>query len=42
MALEVGYDEVYVANMGPHYKDMIKVYGEKVLPALRSGEADPD
>ena len=34
---DAGYDEVYVANMGPHYEQMIKAYGEKVLPALRSG-----
>jgi G6PDH family F420-dependent oxidoreductase len=34
---DAGYDEVYVANMGPHYAEMIKAYGEKVLPALRSG-----
>ena len=30
-----GYDEVYVANMGPHYKDMIEAYGREVLPAVR-------
>jgi len=34
---DAGYDEVYVANMGPHYAEMIKAYGEKVLHALRSG-----
>ena len=34
--VDAGYDEVYVANMGPHYADMIRSYGEKVLPALRS------
>jgi G6PDH family F420-dependent oxidoreductase len=33
---DAGYDEVYVANMGPHYAEMIQAYGEKVLPALRS------
>lgn len=33
---DAGYDEVYVANMGPHYAEMIRAYGEKVLPALRS------
>jgi G6PDH family F420-dependent oxidoreductase len=32
---EAGFDEVYVANMGPHYRDMIRAYGEEVLPALR-------
>jgi G6PDH family F420-dependent oxidoreductase len=34
--VEAGYDEIYVANMGPHYKAMLAAYGEKVLPALRS------
>ncbi len=33
---DAGFDEVYVANMGPHYREMIAMYGEKVLPALRS------
>jgi hypothetical protein len=35
--VDAGYDEVYVANMGPNYEPMIRAYGEKVLPALRSG-----
>ena len=30
-----GYDEVYVANMGPHYREMIEAYGRDVLPAVR-------
>jgi G6PDH family F420-dependent oxidoreductase len=34
--VEAGYDEVYVANMGPHYRDMISAYGREVLPALRA------
>jgi G6PDH family F420-dependent oxidoreductase len=34
--LDLGYDEVYVANMGPHYLDMIDLFGREVLPALRS------
>jgi G6PDH family F420-dependent oxidoreductase len=29
-----GYDELYVANMGPHYRDMIEFYGKEILPAL--------
>ncbi|MCW2794572.1 TIGR03557 family F420-dependent LLM class oxidoreductase [Nocardioides sp.] len=33
--VEAGFDEVYVANMGPHYLDMIEEYGARVLPALR-------
>lgn len=35
-ALDAGFDEVYVANMGPHYTDMIAAYGREVLPELRS------
>ena len=34
-AVDAGFDELYVANMGPHYADMIAAYGEHVLPALR-------
>jgi hypothetical protein len=26
---------VYVANMGPHYADMLAAYGSDVLPELR-------
>jgi len=33
--VDVGYDEVYVANMGPHYLAMIEAYGREVLPTLR-------
>ena len=36
---EAGYDEVYVANMGPNYRPMIEAYGEKVLPVLRDAQA---
>lgn len=31
---KAGYDEVYVANIGPHHKDFFDLYAEKVLPAL--------
>ena len=31
---EAGYDELYVANMGPHYLHMIEFYGKEILPAL--------
>jgi G6PDH family F420-dependent oxidoreductase len=34
--LDLGYDEVYVANMGPHYLDLIELFGREVLPALRA------
>lgn len=29
-----------VANMGPHYREMLKAYGDEVLPELRAGQAD--
>ena len=33
--IDAGYDEVYVANMGPNYLAMIEAYGRDVLPMLR-------
>jgi G6PDH family F420-dependent oxidoreductase len=33
---DAGYDELYVANMGPHHQGMIEFYGEHVLPAARA------
>ena len=33
---DAGYDELYVANMGPHHQQMIEFYGEVILPAFRS------
>jgi G6PDH family F420-dependent oxidoreductase len=35
--VDAGYDEVYVANMGPNYLSMIETYGRDVLPTLRHG-----
>ena len=32
--VDAGFEEVYVANIGPHYLEMIEFYGEHVLPAL--------
>jgi len=32
---DAGYDELYLANMGPHHQDMIEFYGKHVLPALQ-------
>ena len=26
---DAGYDEIYVANMGPHYLAMIEAYGSR-------------
>ncbi len=31
---DAGYDELYIANMGPHFREMIEFYGEHVLPRL--------
>jgi G6PDH family F420-dependent oxidoreductase len=31
---EAGFDELYVANMGPHFEDMIAFYGKEVLPQI--------
>ncbi|MDO9496446.1 MAG: TIGR03557 family F420-dependent LLM class oxidoreductase [Nocardioides sp.] len=33
---DAGFDELYVANMGPHFREMIEAYGRDVLPQLRS------
>jgi G6PDH family F420-dependent oxidoreductase len=30
---EAGYDALYIANMGPSYREMIDFYGEQILPA---------
>ncbi|HEY0890345.1 MAG TPA: TIGR03557 family F420-dependent LLM class oxidoreductase [Nocardioides sp.] len=34
--VDAGFEEVYVANIGPHYRDMITRFGEEVLPAVRA------
>jgi G6PDH family F420-dependent oxidoreductase len=31
---DAGYDALYVANMGPHHREMIEFYGEQVLPQV--------
>ncbi len=31
---DAGYDELYIANMGPHFEEMIAFYGEQVLPQV--------
>ena len=36
---KAGYDELYVANMGPHFAEMIEFYGSQVLPAYSSAAA---
>ena len=35
--LDAGYDEIYVANMGPHYQGMLDLWRDEVLPELRRG-----
>ena len=37
--LDAGFDEIYVANMGPEYAAMLRAYGSDVLPALREKAA---
>ncbi|MEV4626828.1 TIGR03557 family F420-dependent LLM class oxidoreductase [Micromonospora sp. NPDC049523] len=32
---KAGFDEIYVANTGPHYQGLFDLYAEHVLPALR-------
>jgi G6PDH family F420-dependent oxidoreductase len=32
---DAGYDELYIANMGPHFEEMTAFYGEQILPKLR-------
>jgi G6PDH family F420-dependent oxidoreductase len=34
--LDTGFDEIYVANMGPHFADMLSMYADEVLPELRN------
>ena len=34
--VDAGFDDVYVANMGPHWAEMISMYGEFVLPSARA------
>ncbi len=33
--VDAGFDEVYISNMGPHYRDFFDLYADKVLPQLR-------
>jgi G6PDH family F420-dependent oxidoreductase len=33
---DAGYDEIYVANMGPNYLAMIEAYGSQILPRSSS------
>jgi len=31
---DAGYDELYIANMGPHHQEMIGFYRDEILPSL--------
>jgi G6PDH family F420-dependent oxidoreductase len=35
--VDAGFDDLYVANMGPHYEECIRMYGDEILPRLKSG-----
>lgn len=37
--VDAGFEEIYVANMGPHYREMIEAFGNQVLPAVRAQAA---
>jgi len=32
---EAGFDDIFVANMGPHYREFFELYRDEVLPRLR-------
>jgi G6PDH family F420-dependent oxidoreductase len=32
---DAGYDELYLANMGPHHQEMIEFYGKHILPSFQ-------
>jgi len=32
---DAGYDEVYVANVGPNYRELIDLYAKEVIPNVR-------
>ncbi|MCW2642176.1 MAG: class F420-dependent oxidoreductase [Dactylosporangium sp.] len=32
---KAGYDEVYVANIGPHYRELCDLYAKEVMPRVR-------
>jgi hypothetical protein len=32
---KAGFDEVYVSNIGPHYRQLCELYATEVFPRLR-------
>ena len=32
---DAGFDDVFIANMGPHYRDFFALYADEVLPRVR-------
>lgn len=39
--VDAGYEAVHVANMGPHWRDMIEAYRSEVLPEVRRSVRAP-
>src|SRR5690606_36543220 len=33
---EAGFDDIYIANIGPDWRQMMEAYGKEILPELRS------
>jgi G6PDH family F420-dependent oxidoreductase len=33
---KAGFDEIYISNIGPHYRDFFELYADEILPRLRS------
>lgn len=33
---EAGFDDIYIANIGPDWREMIEAYGKEILPELRA------
>ena len=31
---QAGFDEIYVANTGPHYQGLFDLYADQILPKL--------
>lgn len=38
---DAGFDEIYVADMGPHYRDFFDLYRDEVLPHPLTPEPPP-
>ncbi|GAA2001913.1 hypothetical protein GCM10009838_79750 [Catenulispora subtropica] len=38
--VDAGFDEVYISQIGPRYKDFFTAYGERILPRLRADDSE--